>query len=130
TLDDSRDASILPVGVTLDAQVRGISHGLEAEAASPDLRLDEAVPGIAVGVDGNVDVGRDRPADAAVNADDAAFQVEQRAARVAAHQGAVGAKDRLIGLQNAAQADDGRAARTEPARMAGPDAPLPFLQIR
>jgi len=65
-----------------------------------------------------------------VNADDAAFQVEQRAARVAAHQGAVGAKDRLIGLQNAAQADDGRAARTEPARMAGPDAPLPFLQLR
>src|SRR5439155_14541239 len=116
--------------VAFDAQVAvvGIDLPATAEAAAPDFRLGEPVPGVAVGVHGDVDVGRDRSADAAVDADQLALHVEERAAGVAADQRAVGLDGVVVGPTHAADAEDRRAAGLEAAGVAGRQYPLAEFQ--
>src|SRR5262245_13640598 len=66
------------VGIGLDAKVGGVGP------ATPDFPRRQPIEGLAVGIDRHVDVGGDRVADAAMDADDLAGHVEEWAARVAA----------------------------------------------
>src|SRR5262249_12184934 len=100
----------------------------QGRAAVPHLPLSQVFPGVVVGVHGDVYVAGDGRLDPAVDADDAALHVEQGAARVAADQGAVGADEDVAEGQHPAQADGGRAALLEAARVADRDAPLAFFQ--
>src|SRR5262249_45109913 len=71
----------------------------------------------------------DAAADPAVDADDLAAHVEQRAAAVAADQGAVGLDDGVGLVEHPAQAHDGGPARLVAAGVAGGDDPLAALQV-
>ncbi len=65
-----------------------------------------------------------------MNADDLAGHVEERAARVAADERAVGAEEAAGRVEDPADADHGSAARLETAGMADGDYPLALLDVR
>src|SRR5262249_42542566 len=68
-------------------------------------------------------------ADAAVDADDLAVHVEERAAGVAAHQRAVGADDRVARIEHAAEPDDRGTPGLVSAGMADGHAPVALRQL-
>src|SRR5690348_13093948 len=68
-------------------------RSLRLARSAPDVTLDEAVPRLDMGVDGNVVVLRDALTFSTVDADHFAVHVEQGAALIAHHQGAIGLDD-------------------------------------
>src|SRR5262245_8083728 len=120
---DLGNLAFLAVGIGLDAEVGSVG------AAAPDLARRQPIEGLAVGVHRHVDVGGDRVADAAMDADDLAGHVEEWAARVAADQRAIGGDGRLRGIEDASQPNHRRPPGLEAAGMTDGDAPLPLLQV-
>src|SRR5438045_7643190 len=76
-----------------------------------------------------MDVGGDGAADPAVDANDLAEHVEERAAGIAADQRAIGGQGALAVDEQAAEADDRRAAGLVAAGMTDGERPLAEPQI-
>src|SRR5439155_15579326 len=86
-LVDLDDLEHVGAALEADAEIGAVAPAEQAEpAAAPAFALGQTSPRFPVGVDRDVDVLGDGEADPAVNADDLAAHVEQRAARVAAHR--------------------------------------------
>src|SRR5262249_41978755 len=116
-------------GIRIGAYAEVHGRRRPAEHATPDLALGQPVPGIAVGVHRHVDVRGHGGADAAVNADHLAVQVEQRTARVAADERTIGLNEELVGVEHAAQSHHRRAPVLKTAGLSHGKAPLALLQI-
>ena len=97
--------------------------------AAPDFGLREPVETLAVGIDRDMDVGRDRPADTAVDADDSAAHIEQRPARIAADERAIGSQVVRVRIENPTQSQRRRPAVLKAARMAERQAPIALLKM-
>ena len=102
---------------------------LLADLAAPVLAGGETIPGEPEGVDRHVHVfGDGSAADATMDADDLAVEIEQRPARVAADERAIAADHGRIGVEDPTEANDRRAVGPEAAGMADGDDPLPLLE--
>src|SRR5579884_1194192 len=100
-----------------------------AFASAPHFALGQPVPGGAISVYRDVKVHGHVFANAAVDADDLAVQIEERPAGVAADQGAIGADHPVAALQHPAQAKDGRSAGSKTFGMTQGQAPGAWFQL-
>lgn len=91
---------------------------------SPDVALGEAIPGQGEGVDGDVHVDAGELANAAVDADESALEVEERSAGIAADEGATGDEGAGCDVDDAAKAEDWWPVAAESAGVAEGDAPM------
>src|SRR5262249_51290269 len=80
------DAAVLALAIELQAEIWTTRPSTSPWPTAPDLRFGQSVPGLSIGIHGNMEVRRDWVADAAVNANDSALHVEQGSARIAAHE--------------------------------------------
>src|SRR5262249_53001130 len=128
------DATLVLVGVGLDTEPGSLlgvigDIGIVNKGATPLLTLYQSIPGVAEGVDRHVAVDLEGGVDAAVDADDLAFHVEERAARIAAEHGAVRADDLFGAFEHAPESHGGRASGLESAGMPHGQNPLTFFQF-
>ena len=116
---DPRHLGLVGLGVALHAQV-----GTGSGEVAPGVALHQPVPDFFVDRNRHVHIGVQQPPDAAVDADHLAVHVEQRPARIASDQGAIGGDGELVGGDHAADPDDRLPLVLVAAGMACGDAPL------
>ena len=119
---------------------RGLGHNLAkgpfdilavafGNVVLPGVARFQPRPIIAKNVDGNVVVHGNIAADATVDGDDPAVEIDQGAARIAADQRAVGLQCALLNFQNAADTHNRRAALLHSQRVAQGDTPHAQLDV-